>query len=214
MIARSGIPTASEFDALVTPAFEIRKGEMPKTYLAKKIAEWWQGGPLPFCSAFSMEAGQILEDEAKPWYELEFGEEIQRVGLCLTDDERVGASPDGLIGEDCGIELKCPEAHTHVKYLLGGELPKDYAAQVHGAMFVTGRPAWRFISYRRHFPPLVLTVERDETIQCQIADAIESFLAAFESAQARLVEINGGPPKRSAPPKPQPEYAAPLDVPH
>ncbi len=216
MLARSGIPTASEFDAILTPEFKPRTGEMPKTYIAKKIAEWWQGGPLASFNTFNMEAGQILEEEARPWYELQFGEEIQRVGLCLTDDERVGCSPDGLIGEDMGIEIKCPEPHTHVRYILAGELPKDYAAQVHGGMFVTGRPLWRFLSYRRHFPSLVLLVERDEAIQAKIRDALETFLGALDEAKARMIEINGGePPRRSAPASQTPEYSAPLDdVPH
>ena len=44
MQARAGIPTASEFDNLVTPKWEVRTGQMPKTYLARKLAEWWQGG--------------------------------------------------------------------------------------------------------------------------------------------------------------------------
>jgi Na+/alanine symporter len=46
MQARSGIPTASEFDALVTPKWKVKTGDGPKTYLAKKLAEWWLGGPL------------------------------------------------------------------------------------------------------------------------------------------------------------------------
>ena len=39
---RAGVPTASEFDSLVSPTWEIRKGDMPRTYLHKKLAEWWQ----------------------------------------------------------------------------------------------------------------------------------------------------------------------------
>jgi hypothetical protein len=198
MIARSGIPTASEFDSLVTPDFKIRTGDMPKTYLAKKLAEAWQGGPLAGFNVFDMEQGQILEDEAKPWYELEFGEKIQSVGFVTTDDGRVGCSPDGLIGDDGGIEIKCPAAHTHIGYILKGELPKDYAAQVHGSMYVTGRPWWKFLSYRRHFPPLMLTIFRDEEIIEKIDEAVKEFLACFDSAMARLIEKNGGPPHRSS----------------
>ena len=150
---RAGIPTASEFGQLLTPLFKVREGEMPKTFVQKKLAEAWMGGPiLGFGGSFMMEQGQVVEQEARPFYELTCGEEVTTVGFCTTDDGTVGCSPDGLIGEDGGIEIKCPEPQTHVKYLLNGVLPDDYAAQVHGALFVTGRPWWRFISYRRGFP--------------------------------------------------------------
>lgn len=190
--ARSGIPTASEFDCLVTPEFKVRTGDMPKSFLARKIAESWQGYPLPGFQVLDMELGKVLEDEAIPFYELEFSEKVDRVGFVTTDDGKVGCSPDGLIA-DGGIEIKCPRADTHVGYLLKGELPKDYAAQVHGSMYVTGAPWWKFMSYRRGFPPLVLTVFRDEKIQAAIKTALDDFLACFESAMKRIEEMNGGP---------------------
>ncbi len=196
MQARAGIPTASEFDRLVTPEFKIRDGEMPKSYLAGKLAEAWQGAPLLSAVTFDMDMGNILEDEAIPWFELEYGKPVERVGLITTDDGLIGCSPDGLIGDGNGIEIKCPRVETHVRYLLDGKLPKDYGPQVHGAMFVTGRPCWTFLSYRRHFPPLVLTVERDEEIQEKLAEALALFLAKFQTARERLEEINGGPPRR------------------
>ena len=196
MLARAGIPTASEFDALVTPLFEPRKGEMPKTYLAKKVAERWSGGPLADFNTFDVEMGNILEREAKPWYSLEFSETIQNVGFITTDDGRVGCSPDGLIEDNCGIEIKCPAVHTHVSYLLKGELPKDYSAQVHGSLYVTGRDMWRFLSYRRHFPPLLITVERDDKIIAVLDEVLRSFNEQLDAAMKRLEEINGGPPRR------------------
>lgn len=206
MIARSGIPTASEFDALVTPEFEIRKGEMPKTYLAKKLAEAWQGGPLLGFNMFDMDQGKILEEEAIPWFELEFDAKIDRVGLITTDDGRIGCSPDGLIEGGLmpsrGIEIKCPRPETHVGYLLKRVLPKDYAAQVHGAMFVTGFDSWTFLSYRRHFPPLIVTVHRDIKIQGMLELALHDFLEAFDHGMKKLIEINGGPPTRRPPVQP------------
>lgn len=215
MILRSGLPTASEFDALLTPLFKVKTGEGPKTYLHKKLAEWWQGGPLLGFNVFDMDQGQMLEEQAVPWYELEFNTKIDRVGFCTTDDGRVGCSPDGLLGDDSGIEIKCPAVHTHVGYLLAGVIPPDYAAQVHGCMYVTGRKSWKFLSHRRHFPPLVLEIPRDEEIQEKINEAIQTFLEQFEEGKQRLIEINGGPPKRVAyvPPqqtapeqKPEPAY--------
>lgn len=197
MLARSGIPTASEFDALLTPEFKIRTGDMPKTYLARKLAEAWVGGPLPGAGVWDMDQGKILEEEAIPFYSLEYQEEIQQVGLCLTDDGRVGCSPDGLIGNDCGIEIKCPAVHTHVGYLLTGNVPKEYLAQVHGAMYVTGRPSWKFMSYCRKLPALLIHVDRDEEIIETINLAIQEFLARFDFGMQRLIDLNGGNrPKR------------------
>ena len=196
MQARAGIPTASEFDSLVTPEMKIRTGETPKSYLNKKLAEAWLGGPLIGFSAFSTEQGQILEGEAKPWFELEYGETIQSVGFITTEDGRVGCSPDGLLGENSGIEIKCPEPQTHVGYLLKGELPKDYAAQVHGSLWVTGRTTWKFVSYRRHFPALVLTIVRDEEKMKVLGDALHAFLEQFREGWRKLCEINGGTPNR------------------
>lgn len=202
--ARAGVVTASEFDNLLTPKFKVREGQMVNTYLARKLAEKWIG-PLPGFSTIDMEFGKILEEEAKPFYTLTFSEEIQDVALITSDDGKIGCSPDGLIGEDGGIEIKCPEPTNHVKYLLAGCLPDDYAAQVHGSMFVTGRDWWKFMSYRRGFPPFVIVIKRDEEIQEAIAEALGEFLPKLDAAYGRLCEMNGGPPEsriRSMPEQP------------
>jgi hypothetical protein len=210
MRARAGIPTASEFDNIISPTWKIRTGEMPKSYLAAKLAEAWRDGPLIGFNVFDVEQGRILEEEARPWLELELDTEIARVGLCTRDDGRVGCSPDGIIwGEDegCGVEIKCPQPTAHVKYLLRGEVPPEYLAQVHGGMYVTGFKEWKFLSYSRGFPKLLLTVELNEDIQTAIHEAVEAFLREFDVAFERLYEINGGPPKRRpvVTPKPEPK---------
>lgn len=199
MIARSGVVTASELDSLISPLWKARTGDGVNTYLARKLAEQWLGGPLPSVrGVFDMDQGKILEEEAKPFYTLTTGEEIQTVAFITDDAGRIGCSPDGLIGDDGGVEIKCPRVETHIGYLLDGELPKEYAAQVHGSMYVTGRPWWKFMSYRRNFPPLILTIERDEEIIGKIHDAVESFLERLEKSMNRLIELNGDLPRRSS----------------
>lgn len=192
MLLRSGIPTASEFDNLITPKFKAREGQTPQTYMASKLAEWWLGGPLAQFNSFDMEMGNVLEDEAIPWYELEFGTPVTRVGFITSDDGRIGCSPDGLIGDDGGIEIKCPAPQTHVKYLLGGNIPDDYLVQVYGSLYVSGRRWWKFLSYRRRFPPLLITVERDEEIMEKIGGALDNWLDTFELAKKRMIHLNGG----------------------
>ncbi len=198
-----GIPTASGLDNLLTPEFELRKGELPKTYVYKKVAEKLQGRPLIDLSAssFMLEQGMIIEEEARPWYALEYDKKIKQVGFITTDDGRFGCSPDGLILSDlcgrsisekefeCGLEIKSPAAHTHVKYLVNGVLPKEYAAQVYGSMFVTGFSHWIFVSYRRGFPALVLEIHQNEKAMSMIRAAINQFHADFDRAMERISNI-------------------------
>jgi hypothetical protein len=212
MLARVGIVTASEMDNLITPEGKMRTGDTPKTYMYKKIAERWIGGGLASFNSFSMEQGQILEEKALPYAAVKYDLDIQQVGFITTNDGMVGCSPDGLIGFDAnwlkdsptpyntmrggesGIEIKCPELHTHIKYLLAGELPKDYVAQVQGSMYVTGCPTWHFLSYRRNMPPLHLVIERDEKFQANLKTALDSFMKQYFAELARLITINGGEP--------------------
>lgn len=212
LAARAGVVTASDFDQIMTPTFQSRTGEMPYSYLCLKLAEKWDG-PQPQQYSIDMDFGKILEENAIPFYEGAFDEKINRVAFITNDDGKIGCSPDGLLGDEGGIEIKCPRMQTHVKYLLSGELPKDYACQVHGSMYVTGRPWWKFMSFHRKMPPLVLTVFRDEKIIAQIDSAVEHFVGMLDEKMKFLEEINGGPPKRKTPatqPQPQPE---PDDVP-
>lgn len=187
-LARAGIPTASEFDQIFTPTFELRSGEMPKTFLAKKIAEKMIG-PLPGFSAQATEFGNILEDEAVPWYRMEYNVSVKTGLFILTDDKRAGCSPDGLISDQEGLEVKCPQAETHVKYLLNGVVPPAYVPQVHGSLYVTGFNRWTFLSYKRRFPPLVVTVERDEEIMTKIHEGLQKFYRSFDTAMERIKNL-------------------------
>lgn len=210
LAARVGKITASEMDNILTPEFAVRKGEMRRTYLCRKLAEKWLDSTLPGFSTIDMEIGQILEGECLPLYELEFERKITRVGLCLTDDSRCGASPDGLIGEDGGIEAKCPSAGQHIKYALDNCVPKDYLVQVHAALYVTGRKWWDFVSYHRRMPMLVVRVQRDESIQQKIGAALAGFLAEMDDGWQKLCTLNDGPPIRrtiTRPPPPEPQPA-------
>lgn len=185
--ARVGKVTASEADQLLTPAFEMRTGEMPKTYLARKLAEHVLGRPLEGFSSFVTEQGEMLEHEARAWFQFEYAQhKVRQVGFVEHDDGRSGCSPDALLDDDGGLEIKAPQPTNHVRYLLDGTLPKDYAVQVHFSMFVTGRPWWMFVSYRRKFRPFVLRVERDEMIIGAVRHTLESFYDKFDAALAKL----------------------------
>jgi hypothetical protein len=194
--ARAGMPTASEFSNLITPGGKVKTGDSVDTYLFKKLAERWIGGPLPTTySGGAIEQGTIKQDSAIPWYALTYRRKVHTVGFITTDDGRVGCSPDGWFSEaEGGIEVKCPDLHTHVRYLLDGVLPEAYMPQVQGSMFVTGAPRWVFLSYCPKLPPLVLTIERDEKVMEAMRTALAAFLSRLDEGYARLVEINGGAP--------------------
>lgn len=190
--ARAGVVTASESDALVSPRWEARKGKGIDTYLAQKVAEKWTGGPISNAMSLDMDLGKIQEDEALPWLSFEFGWLIDRPALITNDEVTIGCSPDGWAKGGTGIEVKCPAAQNHVKYLLANSIPDDYVAQVQFSMFVTGMSHWMFVSYRRGFPNLVLRIERDEEAQKAIKTALDAFLPRLEAAITKLTALNGG----------------------
>lgn len=212
-ILRSGKITASEMDAIISPLGKIRDSEGVDTYVAQKLCEIWTGGPLlALQGIFDVEQGRILEERAKPAFTVHTGIEIENVAFIETDDGRVGCSPDAMIGVNSGVEIKCPRMDTHVGYLLAGKLPKQYVAQVQGSMFVTGCQRWHFFSYCRNLPPLHIIVERDGNFQDALREAIDNCIVKLDTGMSKLVEMNGGLPRRFSTPKPataKPE-AAPL----
>ena len=186
---RMGIPTASELDALVSPTLKIRTGEGPQTYLYQKLCCAVTGIPPDDFQSFAMGQGSILEHEAVPWFEFTHEAKVERVGFCTTDDGRVGCSPDGLLGSDGGIEIKCPRPETHLKYLLEGTVPTQYLAQIHTSMLVTGRRWWNFLSYSRQFPALLLRVEYSQEWQDTIRKALDGFYEKFTPAFQKITAM-------------------------
>lgn len=185
--ARAGVVTASEVDALVTPEGAIRKGDGVRTYLYQKVAEKLYGFLASEGGAgWAADQGKLLEEIALPWFAFEYDVKVDRAGFCVGEDPRTGCSPDALIGDDCGLEIKSPQPTHHVRYLLEGVVPKAYVPQVQMSMYVTGRPRWMFVSYSRDLPKLVLTVERDPAFQAALGKALAAFLADYDAALAKV----------------------------
>jgi hypothetical protein len=197
LLLRAGKVTASGLKNILTPAFKIRTGEMAKTYMMQVLAERWIGGNLPQISGvFDLEYGKIIEGEARDFFTMNTGLAVESVAFIEADDERFGASPDGIINDCEGLELKAPAIVTHLKYLNEGVVPEEYLCQIHGSLYASGFKRWHFCSYRRNFPPLILTVERDEKIMATIAEALELFFENLDAAMAKLVKLNGGLPNQ------------------
>jgi len=131
-----------------------------------------------------MERGKELEPEARLWYELNF-EEVSNGGFFC--DDWVGASPDGLIGTEGLIEIKCPKPSTHIQYLIDNELPGIYQWQVQGQLYVTDRSWCDFVSYHPKLKPLVVRVNRDETIIAELQARLDQ---SIQKAKQILEIVN------------------------
>lgn len=158
--ARKGIPSASEFDKIVTTKGEPSK--QAKKYMYRLAGELVSGSIEETYQNGAMERGKIMEAEARRLYEMATGHTVNQVGFCVSEGDHVfGCSPDGLVGEDGGLEIKCPSMAVHVEYLINNTVPTEYFQQVQGNLFVTGRKWWSFVSYYPALPPLIITVDPD-----------------------------------------------------
>jgi exodeoxyribonuclease (lambda-induced) len=172
---------------------KVREGKTIASYVARKLAEKWLGAPLQTFKSGDMDQGSIRETEAWPWYALTYDRELTRPGFIVSDDGRCGCSPDGIVeGERFGLEIKCPDADTHVAYLLAGTLPAEYIMQVQGSMLVTGFDHWTFLSYHPRFPQFVLDVARDEDAIAAIREGLDAFWEKFDIGWNSLVAANDG----------------------
>ena len=121
---RLGIPTASQFSKIVTPSGKLSSAR--DGYMAQLLAEWALGAQVDdFLGTEWTERGKVLEPEARAYYSFQRDVEARTVGFVYKDEGKfVGCSPDGLVGQDGCLELKCPKAGTHLMWLAGGGLPQ------------------------------------------------------------------------------------------
>lgn len=174
--ARRGKPTASNAKRIVTPA-KWEFASAAQSYADELVAEEhdpYYGLDLERYATREMRAGTLAETKHREWYQLATDQEVQEVGFCLSDCERFGCSPDGLVGEEGGLEIKRPQPHTQVRYLRDGDMPSEYLAQVHMSLFVTDRPWWDFLSLCPGLPPLLVRVEPGEKTEL-LGECLERF---------------------------------------
>lgn len=156
---RLGIPTASNYGKLITSTG--KPSTTSEAYINELIAQRITGDLPEQFTNVHIERGIELEPDAVSWFEFETDLTVTESGFVRHPDIDTGCSPDGLIGDDGGLEIKCPADHTHVAYLRSGKLPAKYVQQVQGSMWVTGRDHWWFLSYHPTMPKLLLRIERD-----------------------------------------------------
>lgn len=184
--ARSGVPTASNFDKIITTTGTQSKQRTKYMYqlagerLGAVVDETYQ--------SFAMTQGIEKEGDARLLYEMAKGSEVGAVGFCLSDCGKYGCSPDGLIGDDGGVEIKCPLLSTHVDYLLNSsdEVPSDYYQQVQGSLFVTGRKWWDFVSYYPGIKPLIIREYPDENFQRLLKKELDLFCLELDQMVEKI----------------------------
>jgi len=185
--ARRGIPTGSQFSRIIT----AKKGDYAagaKHYQAELIAEalGWQSG---FQGTPDTQRGNLMEKEALRWLAFEHGIKTRECGFFISDCERYGASPDGIVvGGIEPVEVKCPALNTFLKWRADGELPDDHKAQCHGEMILTGADKCYFVAYADHeqLDNWLIVVERDE-FTAKLKKHLERFCEELEAMQRKFV---------------------------
>jgi len=167
---RLGVPSASQFSKIVTG--KGGKSTQVEAYINQLVAEELTGETTFVYVNEHMKRGTELEPDARELYEALTGQTVQEVGFCLHDTVNAGCSPDGLVGEDGGLEIKCPAPATHVEWVKAGVVPSKHLQQIMGCLWVTGRQWWDFMSYHQTMKPLIVRVERDEEYIAALAEHV------------------------------------------
>jgi putative phage-type endonuclease len=189
LAARLGHVTASRFSDVLAKG----KGITREKYLIQIVCERLTGLSQPEYVNGAMEWGTEQEPFARMAYEVKTQAIVQEVGFIKHPTmARVGGSPDGLIGDNGGVQIKCPSSHVHIATIRNG-MPSEHRAQVQGEMAVTNRTWWDFVSYDPRMPePLQLYIERikrdDDYIEQQLVPAVLAFLREVDEVIAELME--------------------------
>jgi predicted phage-related endonuclease len=177
-----GIPTASQFDAVLTKGRGGAESKTRRTYLLKLVGERLTQTPMDVFSNAHMERGHEMEEEARRLYLMVSDAELSHVGFMRRGD--VGASPDSLVGDDGLLEIKTKLPHLQVDLLLSDEIPKEHIAQLQGQMWIADREWVDFASYWPGLPFFLKRVGRDEKFISNLATEV----AAFNDEVAAIVE--------------------------
>jgi putative phage-type endonuclease len=162
-----------------------------KNYLAQLVAERLTGTVAESYTNAAMQWGQNTEEQARATYAFLQGVDVLKAPFVphpeLIDS---GASPDGFVGSDGLIEIKCPNTATHIETLLAGKIDGKYITQMQWQMACTGREWCDFVSYDPRMPEhlaiWVKRVPRDSAMIEELEGAVRVFLAEVASTVTAL----------------------------
>ena len=158
------------------------KGAGLTTYIYQKVAEIISGKMEESYINPDMERGNELEDTARASYEMETGNKVEQVGFCEMD-KYVGASPDGLVGKDGLVEIKCPRDYNYVRVLHTKKVDPKYDWQIQMQLLVTGRKWCDYVVFHENFNDLIIIrVKRDE-------DKIAKIEAGLKTGKELITKI-------------------------
>lgn len=185
--ARIGMVTASRISDVVAGG----KGATRAAYLNEIVTGLMTGPQEGYTNPY-MEWGIEQEPKARQLYELLQGVEVEEVGFIAHPSiSRTGASPDGLVGDDGLVEIKCPASKTHAQFLLDGKISRKYKLQMLWQMECTGRKWCDFVSFDPRFEPeLQLVVQRVEFDEVEALQTREKVLDFVNELEGLIDQIN------------------------
>lgn len=188
--ARVGLVTASRCADVIAMT---KKGEGAdrRNYRTELICERLTGVPYPRYVSAEMQWGINQEPFARAAYELQNDVLVDTVGFVLHPDvDRFGASPDGLVGEDGVLQIKCPNTSTHLSWMLDGVVPIEHMAQMLGELSCTERAWCDFVSFDPRLPEhlqlFVRRFERNDKLIGTLESEVHHFNYELEETLALL----------------------------
>jgi putative phage-type endonuclease len=165
-------------------------------YAAQLIAERLTGTPGETYTNAAMQHGTETEPEARAAYEFYQGATVEEVAFVHHPKiDQAGCSPDGLVGADGLVEIKCPNTATHLETLLGQAVPSKYETQMQFQMACTGRKFCDFVSYDPRMPEnmrlFIKRVPRDDKRIAELEGEIASFLLELAVKLSQLNSLYG-----------------------
>lgn len=139
--------------------------------------------------------GMEMEPHAIAAYEADTGAIVRSVGFLEHPELPAGCSPDGLIGDDGLLELKCPKSATHFSYLRSRKVPTEYLRQITHHLWISGRQWADFVSYDDRFPAalqvLIVRVTRTDVDVTAYELAARLFLSEVEKEVEAVRSLAG-----------------------
>ena len=194
-----GRPTAGNFHKILSPV-RMKLSSQRKGYMYRLITETMMGEYLPEKEitgekAYWLDRGLEMEAPARASFERDTKMEIEPIGFVMTNDEKLGCSPDGLIvgsNEKEAIEIKSPAPWTHVAYLLAAKTEETwqrYRCQVQGQILIGQFEAVHFYSYHPDWPPKYVQTLPDLKFQPILRQALDDFVGEMEEELKRAREM-------------------------
>ena len=186
--ARLGKVTASRVKDVMAKGRGNQPSATRKNYMMELLCQRLTGTREDNFTSAAMQRGTDLEPIARSAYEIERGVIVTEAEFIIHPEyNQTGASPDGFVGTDGPIEIKCPNTAQHVACIQSGEPDAKYWWQMQHQMACTGRKWNDFASFDDRMPePLqlfVARVERDEQAISTMMDEILEFLCELDSLE-------------------------------